>query len=82
MFEEELTPEQAKSKIRKLHIIFGLTSIVIGLALYGLLAAKGDAFHPLLNDKSILYPMLAIGLVIDVFVTAKLVPLLKTYGNP
>lgn len=50
---------------------------MIGLGIYALFGAKGNAFDPLLNDKNFVYPILAIGILLEIFVSINLWPLFK-----
>jgi hypothetical protein len=66
-----------RANILKIQLLNAPASILIGLSLYGIFAAKGDAFHPLLNDMNIVYTMLAVGVVIEIVTLIKLLPLFK-----
>jgi len=56
--------KQNTYKMIKVQVMGSIGSILLGLALYGIFAAKGNAFHPLLNDPDVLYSMLITGAVI------------------
>lgn len=64
-------------KIARTQIIGTPAAMLIGLGLYGLFVASGDAFHPLLNDKNIVYAILMAGLVLEIWQFYLLMPLLK-----
>ena len=58
--------------------IFGIpAALLLGLGLYGLFAANGNAFHPLLDNQTVVYGMLVTGAVLDVLQMYRLIPLLK-----
>ena len=58
--------------------VFGIpAALLLGLGLYGLFAASGDAFHPLLNNRNIVYSMLIAGVILEVLQIYRLIPLLK-----
>lgn len=59
-----------------LQIIGAVGPILVGLALYGIWGADGNAFHPLLDDTKATYIMLAIGISVMVWEFSKLFPLL------
>jgi hypothetical protein len=62
--------KEAKDLERKLlwvSIIDTPGAILVGLALYGKFDANGDAFHPLLNNDSVLAAMFAVGAAIMVW---------------
>ena len=63
--EQEL--KELKSKLLKTQLISFPGSILLGLALYGLFAANGNAFHPILNSQQNLLIMLALGSAILVW---------------
>ena len=52
-------------------------AILIGVSLYAIFEAKGDAIHPALNNLSIVYYMLIFVIVIEVWQLFKIIPLLK-----
>lgn len=58
--------------------VFGIpAALLLGLGLYGLFAANGDAFHPLLNNQNVVYGMLVAGAILEVLQIYRLIPLLK-----
>ena len=73
--EEELS--QIKSKIIKINIIGYPGLILLGLGLYGLFGAKGDAFHPMLNDMKVVYGFIAYGIASVIWEFTKLIPLYR-----
>jgi len=66
-----------KKKIVKTQILGAPGAILLGLGLYGIFGANGDAFHPLLNDKSIVNSLLIVGVAIELWQLYVLIPLFK-----
>ena len=66
-----------KKKIVKTQIIGAPGAILLGLGLYGMFGANGGAFHPLLNDKSIVNSLLIVGVAIELWQLYVLIPLFK-----
>jgi hypothetical protein len=66
-----------KKKIVKTQIIGAPGAILLGLGLYGMFGANGNAFHPLLNDKSIVNSLLIVGVAIELWQLYVLIPLFK-----
>lgn len=66
-----------KLKIVKLQIFGAPGAILLGLGLYGIFGAQGNAFHPLLNDLGIVYGLLATGIAIELWQLFMLIPLWK-----
>jgi len=67
MYNEQEKQQQIKDitrKIVKVQILGAPGTILLGLALYAIYGANGDAFHPLLNDMDVVYSMLILGIVI------------------
>jgi len=52
-------------------------ALLIGLSLYALFGAEGNAFHPALNNLTIVYNMLIFGIAIEAWQLYKMIPLLK-----
>jgi len=73
--EDELN--NIKKKIVKTQIIGAPGAILLGLGLYGLFGANGDAFHPLLNYISIVNSLLIVGVAIELWQLYVLIPLFK-----
>ncbi len=63
-----MKPEERIKEIEKKITIQGLMdapgSILVGLGLYAKFAANGDAFHPILNNATVVNVMLAVGVSI------------------
>ena len=58
--------------------VFGIpAALLLGLGLYGLFAANGNAFHPLLETPNVVYGMLVTGAILEVLQMYRLIPLLK-----
>lgn len=70
-----------KSKILKLQILSAPGAIILGLGLYGLFAAGGQAFHPALNDMRVVYSLIAAGVTIEIWQFMNLLPLLKAQAK-
>lgn len=75
--DNELRLKKISKDISRVKIIGSTGPILIGLAVYGIWGAGGDAFHPLLNDTDITYSMLGIGIAVIIWEFAKLIPLFK-----
>ena len=73
---EEQLP-QIKSKIIKINIIGYPGLILLGLGLYGLFVAKGDAFHPILNDIRYVSGFIVYGIASVVWEFTQLIPLYR-----
>ncbi len=71
------TKEDIQKKIIFLIVLDLPASIMIGLGLYGKFAANGDAFHPLLNDASVVNALLTVGVVLMGFCAYKVLSLIK-----
>lgn len=52
-------------------------TILVGLALYALFAADGDAFLPILKNQTVVYVMLAVGAAIMLWGFMKTISLTK-----
>ncbi|ARN74028.1 hypothetical protein [Oceanicoccus sagamiensis] len=64
------TEERIKAigkEITRVALIDALGSILVGLGLYAKFVANGNAFHPLLNDGTVVNIMLGTGAVIIVW---------------
>lgn len=73
--EEELS--RLQKEILWIQIIGFPGAALIGLALYAIFGAQGEAFHPALDDMRVVYPMLALGVGIEIWQLVKLLPLLR-----
>lgn len=73
--EDELN--SIKRKIIKASIIGSPGAILLGLGLYGMFGANGNAFHPLLNDNNIVNGLLFFGVAIELWQFYVLIPLYK-----
>lgn len=51
--------------------------IMVGLGLYGAFSAKGEVFHPLLDNMLVSFSLLAVGAAIAIWVTRKVGALSK-----
>lgn len=82
-----MTPGSDDTKsIQKQLIKYQLIStpavILIGLGLYGLFGAQGDAFLPMLNDQGVVYSFLAGGIALEIWVMLKIIPLVRHKNRP
>ena len=68
---------QIQKKISLTSVIETPGVAMVGLGLYGKFGAKGNAFHPLLNDVEIVNGMLLVGGVIMVWGFVGIMSLLK-----
>ena len=67
--------DEIKKEIIKVSIIDTPGSIMVGLGLYGKFGAEGNAFHPLLNDQTIVNGLLIIGGAIMIWGVIKITSL-------
>lgn len=74
---DQLSLSQVRKKIMIIKLLTTPAAIAIGLGLYGAFAAKGNAFHPLLNNLDFSYALIGIGLVAELISVVKLIPLFK-----
>jgi len=65
--EKQQQLNEISKKIVKVQILGAPGTILLGLALYAIFGAQGDAFHPLLNNMDVVYSMLFIGIAIMVW---------------
>jgi hypothetical protein len=70
-----------KREIIKTQLIGIPAALLLGFGLYGVFAANGDAFHPLLNNRSVVYGMLVAGVVLEALQMYRLIPLLKAQAR-
>ena len=73
--EEEL--QHLQKKIIMFNILGAPGAILLGLGLYGLFGAEGNAFIPILNDLDIVYGFIVLGAIIMVWEFLVTIPLLK-----
>ena len=69
--------KQLKKRIILLQIIGAPGAILLGLGLYGVFGANGNAFHPLLNDKNVVAGLVVAGVAIEVWQLVVLIPLFR-----
>ena len=80
MYNKQEKAQQIKentAKFIKVQIIGSIGTILVGLALYAIFGAQGDAFHPLLNDMEVVNGMLIVGSVIMIWQYVTIIPLMK-----
>jgi len=73
----EVELNNIKKKIVKTQIIGAPGLIFLGLGLYGLFGSNGNAFHPMLDDKSIVNSLLIVGVAIELWQLYVIIPLIK-----
>ncbi len=64
-------------KILFVHIIGAIGSILVGVSIYAIWGAGGQAFHIALNNTDVTYSMLILGIIILIWEMTTLLPLLK-----
>ena len=69
--------KQIKKRIIFTQIIGAPGAILLGLGLYGVFGANGNAFQPLLNDKNIVAGLVVAGVAIEVWQLVVLIPLFR-----
>lgn len=73
--------EQELRRIQKNLLIVSLIdapgAVLVGLGLYGVFGANGNAFIDLLNNRAIAYGAIILGGVIMLWALTKMLPLLK-----
>lgn len=75
--EKEQQLKEVNQRLIKIQIIGALGNILVGLALYGIWGAQGDAFLPILNNMTVAYSMMVIGIMILVWQFSNYFPLIK-----
>ena len=73
--EEEL--KHIQKKIVIYNIIGAPGAILLGLGLYGLFGAQGNAFIPILNNLDVVYGFITTGAIIMIWEFLATIPLLK-----
>jgi len=64
--DDEIRLADISKRITMIAMLFlAPANILVGLGIYGVFAAKGNAFHPLLNDMQACYALIAVGIVIE-----------------
>lgn len=61
--DDQKINDEIDKKITKTILISAPGTMFIGFAIYAIFEAKGNAFHPLLNNMVVVYGMLAIGVI-------------------
>lgn len=46
-------------------LILAPANLMVGLGIYGVFAARGNAFLPILNDMQVCYALIAVGVVLE-----------------
>lgn len=52
-------------------------NILVGLGIYGVFAARGNAFYPALNDMQVCYALITVGVIIEGIGLVKYMSLVK-----
>lgn len=66
-----------EKEIVKVGVIDAPGSIMVGLGLYAKFAAKGDAFHPILNNQRVVDLLLTVGALIMIWGSYKVITLAR-----
>ena len=69
--------KQVKKRIIMLQLVGAPGAILLGLGLYGMFGANGNAFHPLLNNKNVVAGLVILGIAIEIWQFVVLIPLVK-----
>jgi hypothetical protein len=78
MYADKQQRQQALTmKLVRVSMIGSLGWILLGLAIYAIWGAKGDAFLPILNDPNVANGMLILGVVIVAWETRQILGILK-----
>ena len=64
-------------KIIVINLIGTPGTLLIALSLYTLFTSIDEALHPILTNTAIVYGMLILGVIIEVWLAMKLIPLFK-----
>lgn len=72
---------ELKKKIIMMQIVGVPITLCMGLGLYGVFGADGDAFLPLLNDQSFSIGLIVIGAVLELWQLSVIIPALRDYAR-
>ncbi len=75
--EKQQALKDVNKRLMKIQFIGAIGNILVGLAIYGIWGAQGNAFLPILNNMDVVYSMLVVGIVIIVWQFANYFPLIK-----
>ncbi len=75
--EKQQALKDVNKRLMKIQIIGAIGNILVGLALYGIWGAQGNAFLPILNNMDVAYSMLVLGIIIMTWQFANYFPLIK-----
>lgn len=75
--EKQQALKDINKRLIKIQFIGAIGNILLGLALYGIWGAQGDAFLPILNNMDVVYSMMVVGIMIIVWQFANYFPLIK-----
>lgn len=62
-------------RISRIRMLGTPGAVFIGLGLYGVFGASGDAFHPYLNNQAVVNGLLIAGFAIEVWSVSRLIPM-------
>ena len=72
---------EIKKSIIKTQFVSMIAVTLIGLGIYGIFVAKGNAFHPVLNNQEVLNTMLVVGVILEIRHLFQPILLLKRYAH-
>jgi len=75
--EKQQELKTVNARLMKIQIIGALGNILVGLAIYGIWGAQGDAFLTILNNIDVVYSMLVLGFAIMIWQYANYFPLIR-----
>ncbi|GGX47767.1 hypothetical protein [Saccharospirillum salsuginis] len=75
-------PKTIQKQLLKYQLFSTPAVVLIGLGLYGLFGAQGDAFLPILNDQGVVYSFLGGGIALEIWVLLKIIPLVRHRNRP
>ena len=79
---ENNDPKTIQKQLLKYQLFSTPAVILIGLGLYGLFGAEGDAFLPILDDQGVVYSFLGGGIALEIWVLLKIIPLVRHRNRP
>lgn len=69
--------KKIRKKISLVNLLGTPGALLLGLGLYALFGAKGDPLFPILNNTTVVYLMVVVGVVIEIVQFVVLLPLFK-----
>lgn len=73
--EEEL--KRLNNQVIRTQLMGAPAALLIGLGLYGIFAANGNAFLPMLNEAKVANSFIVVGIVLEVWQVMRLIPLVR-----